>query len=63
LTVRIGAPPVATPMQQKMRQRSEEQQAAVAAIDGDPNVRALREQFNARVNPDSIRPAGTLRQT
>jgi len=63
LTVRIGAPPVATPMQQKMRQRNEEQQAAVAAIDGDPNVRALREQFNARVNPDSIRPSGTLRET
>ncbi|HLF24006.1 MAG TPA: DNA polymerase III subunit gamma/tau [Burkholderiales bacterium] len=59
LTVRVGAPPAATPMRQKMRQRSEEQQAAVAAIDGDPNVRALREQFNARVNPDSIRPAGT----
>jgi DNA polymerase-3 subunit gamma/tau len=63
LTVRIGAPPVATPMQQKMRQRNEEQQAAVAAIDSDPNVRALREQFNARVNPDSIRPSGTLRET
>ena len=63
LTVRIGPPPVATPMQQKMRQRSEEQQAAVAAIDSDPNVRALREQFNARVNPDSIRPASTLRET
>ena len=63
LTVRIGAPPVATPMQRKMRQRYEEQQAAVAAIDSDPNVQALREQFNARVNPDSIRPAGTLRQT
>ena len=63
LTVRVGAPPAATPVQQRARQRSEEQQAAIAAIDSDPNVRALREQFSARVNPDSIRPVATERQS
>jgi DNA polymerase-3 subunit gamma/tau len=63
LTVRIGAPSEATPVQQKARQRNEAQQAAIAAIDSDPNVRALREQFSARVNLDSVRPIGTARQT
>jgi DNA polymerase III subunit gamma/tau len=58
LTVRVGTAPVPTPAQQRTRERSEAQQAAAAAIDSDPNVRALREQFNARVNPDSIRPVG-----
>jgi DNA polymerase III subunit gamma/tau len=58
LVVRIGAPPASTPAQQRTRQRSEQQQAAAAAIDSDPNVRALREQFNARIDPDSVRPAG-----
>lgn len=57
VTVRVGAPATATPAQQKVRQQSEQQQAAVEAINSDPNVRALREKFNARVNPDSIRPA------
>jgi DNA polymerase-3 subunit gamma/tau len=59
LTVRTGVPPTPTPSQQKMRKRSEAQQAAITAIDSDPNVRALREQFSARVNPDSVRPVDT----
>jgi DNA polymerase-3 subunit gamma/tau len=58
LNVRIGAPPTPTPAQQKTRLQNEEQRAAVEAINSDPNVRALREKFNARVNPDSIRPTG-----
>jgi DNA polymerase-3 subunit gamma/tau len=36
--------------------QDEKQQAAVQAITDDPNVRALQEKFNARVNPASIRP-------
>lgn len=63
LSLRTGTPPVPTPAQHRARLQSEQQQAAVAAINEDPNVRALREQFNARVNPDSIRPASTERQT
>jgi DNA polymerase III subunit gamma/tau len=58
VSVRTGAPSAPTPAQQKSRLQSEEQRAAVEAINSDPNVRALREKFNARVNPDSIRPAG-----
>ncbi|HEX7043541.1 MAG TPA: DNA polymerase III subunit gamma/tau [Burkholderiales bacterium] len=56
LTIRVGKPAVLTPAQLRARQQSEQQQAAIAAINNDPTVRALRETFNARVNPDSIRP-------
>jgi DNA polymerase III subunit gamma/tau len=61
--MRAGKVPVETPAQQKRRVSNEQQQAAVQAINEDPNVRALREKFNARVNPDSIRPSGTERQS
>ncbi len=56
LTVRVGRPTVETPAKEKIRLQDERQQAAVQAIADDPNVRALQEKFNARVNPASIRP-------
>jgi len=56
LTLRIGCPAVETPAKEKTRLQDEKQQAAVQAITDDPNVRALQEKFNARVNPASIRP-------
>jgi len=56
LTLRIGRPAVETPAKEKTRLQDEKQQAAVQAITDDPNVRALQEKFNARVNPASIRP-------
>jgi DNA polymerase-3 subunit gamma/tau len=56
LTLRTGRPAAETPAQEKMRILDERQQAAVQAIATDPNVRALQEKFNARVNPASIRP-------
>ncbi|HSD97957.1 MAG TPA: DNA polymerase III subunit gamma/tau, partial [Sulfuricaulis sp.] len=55
LTLRIGRPAVETPAKEKTRLQDERQQAAVQAITDDPNVRALQEKFNARVNPASIR--------
>ena len=55
-TLRTGRPAVETPAQEKARVQDERQQAAVQAITDDPNVRALQEKFNARVNPASIRP-------
>ena len=48
--------PLETPAKEKIRLQDERQQAAVQAIADDPNVRALQEKFNARVNPASIRP-------
>jgi DNA polymerase-3 subunit gamma/tau len=56
LSLRIGRPAVETPAKEKTRLQDERQQAAVQAITDDPNVRALQEKFNARVNPASIRP-------
>jgi len=56
LTLRTGRPAAETPAQEKTRVLDERQQAAVQAIAEDPNVRALQEKFNARVNPASIRP-------
>jgi len=56
LELRIGKPVDETPAQAHSRQNSEQQQAAVEAIDSDPTVAALQEQFGARVSPGSIRP-------
>jgi len=56
LTLRVGRPAEETPAKEKIRLQDERQQAAVQAIAEDPNVRALQEKFNARVNPASIRP-------
>ncbi|MEE8386966.1 MAG: DNA polymerase III subunit gamma/tau [Acidiferrobacterales bacterium] len=56
LVLRIGQPANETPAQAQQRQNSEQHQAAVTAIENDPNIAALQEQFNARVNPGSIRP-------
>ncbi len=55
LTVRLGRPQQETPAKEKDRLQDERQQAAVQAITDDPNVRALQEKLNARVNPASIR--------
>ncbi|MFQ5995498.1 MAG: DNA polymerase III subunit gamma/tau [Acidiferrobacterales bacterium] len=56
LTVRVGEPERETPAQQRLRLQDTRQRAAAEAINNDPNVKALKERFNATVNPDSIRP-------
>jgi DNA polymerase-3 subunit gamma/tau len=55
LTMRVGTPATETPAQQKLRLQDTQKQAAMKAIYEDPNVKALQERFNARVNPDSVR--------
>ena len=55
LTIRVGKPAMETPAQQKLRLQDAQKQAAMKAIYDDPNVKALQERFNARVNPDSVR--------
>ncbi len=55
LTVRVGTPATETPAQQRLRLQDAQKQAAMKAIYEDPNVKALQERFNARVNPDSVR--------
>lgn len=45
-----------TPAQRTQRLQQERQQQAVASIEQDPNVQALRQAFNAQVIMDSITP-------
>jgi DNA polymerase-3 subunit gamma/tau len=45
-----------TPAVLQQQQRDDRQQAAVDAINADPNVNALKEHFNARIIPGTIEP-------
>ncbi len=45
-----------TPAMQRQNQLQQQQDEAVAAIEQDANVNALKEKFNARVMPDTIEP-------
>jgi len=56
LKVELGLPSKETPAKEKLRVQDETMQAAMQAIEGDPNVRAFQEIFDARVNPASVRP-------
>jgi DNA polymerase-3 subunit gamma/tau len=56
LAIRPGRPSGETPSKEKQRLSDERQRAAEQAIYDDPTVQALQQQFNARVNPASIRP-------
>lgn len=56
LNVRVGKPEQETPAKERLRTQAERQQAAEEAIAADPTVQALKEKFNARVSPGSVRP-------
>ncbi len=56
IKVEVGRPGIETPAQARVREKDERMQQAVEAIETDPNVQQLKEQFGARVNPASIRP-------
>ena len=45
-----------TPALEQQKAREDRQQEAVDAINADPNVQELKEQFDARVLPGSIEP-------
>ncbi|MCK9609026.1 MAG: DNA polymerase III subunit gamma/tau [Methylomonas sp.] len=45
-----------TPALEQQKAREDRQQAAVDAINNDPNVQALRDEFDARILPGSIEP-------
>ncbi len=59
LKIEIAGAAGATPAQQDEVQASDRQRAALAAIDEDPTVRALKEKFGATVRSGSVQPAGT----
>ena len=54
--ITLGKPQAETPARERQRNQSERQQAAVEIILNDPTVQALQENFNAKVDPGSIRP-------
>ena len=56
LRITVGQPLSETPARARQRTQDARQQAAVETIQNDPTVRAIQEQFGARVNPASIRP-------
>jgi DNA polymerase III subunit gamma/tau len=56
LRIQVGVANGESPSKERQRILDEQQQAAVAAIANDPNVRALQENFSGRINPASIRP-------
>ncbi len=45
----VGKLTAATPADQRQQQRAERQQAAVERVNQDPNVRDMRETFDARI--------------
>ena len=56
LDLQVGKPNAETPAAAAERTLAEREAAAVAAIESDPAVAALRETFDAEIIPDSIRP-------
>ncbi len=54
----IGAVSGQSPVEVRARAKAEKQAEAVAAIETDPFVRDLVEQFDARIDPASIQPLG-----
>ncbi len=56
LELRIGITESETPAQRMLRMNDEAQLAASAAIESDPNIKALQDTFNAKLKPGSVRP-------
>jgi len=56
LVISVDKPEQETPASRQLRRQVERQQAAVAAIQADANIKSLCETFNASINPDSIQP-------
>ncbi|MDH5472901.1 MAG: DNA polymerase III subunit gamma/tau [Gammaproteobacteria bacterium] len=56
LTISLGQGESETPAQAEVRKAAEKQQAAEQAIDQDPVVQALRDNFGAQVMPNSVKP-------
>jgi DNA polymerase-3 subunit gamma/tau len=54
----IGAVSGCSPVAVRARAKAERQAEAVAAIETDPFIRDLVEQFDARIDPESIQPIG-----
>jgi len=56
LTIELGEQQVESPARTTARNQSERQQSAEETIQQDPMVQALKENFNAEVVPNSVKP-------
>ena len=56
LSIELGAQQVESPARTTARNDAERQQSAEESIDQDPMVLALKENFNAEVVPNSVKP-------
>jgi len=56
LQIRVGTPPGETPARSAERERDERQKSARQSIESDPNVQAMMRTFDARIDPESVRP-------
>ncbi len=56
LSIRLTCDQPETPAREQAQQQEQRRQAAIEAINRDPNVQALCETFDAKIKPDSIRP-------
>jgi DNA polymerase-3 subunit gamma/tau len=54
--VTVAPPAAETPIQEQARRTDEKREAARESLEADPNVRALRDMFGAKLNPDSVEP-------
>lgn len=56
LSIELGDLQIESPAQTQARNQSERQQSAEDTINQDPMVQALKENFNAQVVPNSVKP-------
>jgi len=56
--IELGAASGQSPVEVRARAKAEKQAEAVAAIESDPFIRDLVDQFDARIDPSTIQPIG-----
>jgi len=56
--IELGAASGQSPVEVRARAKAEKQAEAVAAIESDPFIRDLVDQFDARIDPSTIQPLG-----
>jgi DNA polymerase-3 subunit gamma/tau len=54
LDITVGEPPVATPAARRSQQNQERRERAIAELEADDEVRALRDMFDARIIPETV---------
>ena len=59
MVIEVGETKAETPAQQDARELQEQQAKAVAEIENDKHVQQLVENFNGRIDADSVSPLRT----